>query len=145
MSNAPNDYLKNCLYFTANSLSRAITRMAEEEFGHLGISPSHAFLIMIVIEEKVVTQKALSEHLNLAQSTVSRFVDAMVRKKYLEKELKGKETRVTATDKGKALLDQIHQSWKALYGRYSALLGEDEGKQLTYKTYQAFSKLNAEQ
>ena len=40
-------FLHQCLYFTANALSRIIARMAEEEFKTTGFSPSHAFLMMV--------------------------------------------------------------------------------------------------
>lgn len=40
--------LHNCLYFTANSLTRVITRLAEEQFQRTGLSPSRAFLMMLV-------------------------------------------------------------------------------------------------
>jgi hypothetical protein len=36
-----------CLYFSANALARAITRIAEEKFALIGLSPSHAFLVIL--------------------------------------------------------------------------------------------------
>ncbi|MEE8416834.1 MAG: MarR family transcriptional regulator [Desulfobacterales bacterium] len=67
--------LHNCLYFTSNSLSRVITRMAEEEFRRTGLSPSHAFLMMLVNDNPGIGQKELCEQLHLAPSTVTRFID----------------------------------------------------------------------
>ena len=67
-----NTILHNCLYFTANSLARVITRMAEEEFRATGLSPSHAFLVMLVNDKPGIGQKELCEQLYLAPSTVTR-------------------------------------------------------------------------
>ena len=77
MSKPIEKYLHNCLYFTANSLARRITAMAEEAFGKVGLSPSHAFLVMLVNEQPGISQKELSRALNLAPSTVTRFVDSL--------------------------------------------------------------------
>ena len=59
-----NSLLHHCLYFTANALSRVIARMAEEEFKTTGLSPSHAFLMMVVNDNLGIGQKELGEQLN---------------------------------------------------------------------------------
>ena len=41
MESKTNNPLECCLYFTANSLARNITRMGEEEFAVLGMTPSY--------------------------------------------------------------------------------------------------------
>ena len=81
----------NCLYFTANALARKITRMAEESFRVTGLSPSHALLMMLVHDYPGIGPKKLGDHLNLAPSTVTRFVDALIYKGYLTKQAKGKK------------------------------------------------------
>ncbi len=125
------EYLQNCLYFSANSLSRLIARMAEEEFRVAGLSPSHAFLMMLVNENEGVGPKKLSEYLQLAPSTVTRFVDSLAGKGYLRRETEGKTARIFTTKEGKALQEAIADAWKRLYDRYSDILGEEEGKKLT--------------
>ena len=47
-----NTYIKECLYFTANRLSRVITKMAEDEFAASGLSPTYAYLLMAVYEKE---------------------------------------------------------------------------------------------
>ena len=61
-----NTILHNCLYFTGNSLARVITRMAEEDFRVTGLSPSLAFLVMLVNDSPGIGQKELCEPLHLS-------------------------------------------------------------------------------
>ncbi len=144
MTKESKQLLNCCLYFTANSLARTISRMAEEEFGKLGLSPSHAFLLMVAVDEPGISQKDLAEHLHLAQSTVSRFVDSLVLRGFVEKKATGKVAHIFPTAKGEAQVEEMNAAWHALYQRYSAILGEEEGKHLTRLADEAHRKLEAE-
>ena len=134
--------LHNCLYFTANSLSRAITRMADEEFRKTGLSPSHAFLLMLVTDNPGIGQKALCSQLHLAPSTVTRFVDALVHKGFLTRQSEGKASKVYPTAAGKKLRRPIDQAWKSLHKRYAKVLGLKEGDELTAMIDTASHKLS---
>jgi DNA-binding MarR family transcriptional regulator len=141
MPNTSNELLDCCLYFTANALARTISRMAEEEFGKLGMTPSHAFLLMVAIDEPGISQKDLAGRLHLAQSTVSRFVDALVLRGFVEKKAAGKIARVYPTEKGQSQVVEMRTAWTALYQRYSVILGEEEGNALTSLVGKAHQKL----
>lgn len=134
-------YLSNCLYFTANSLARTVGRMAEDAFKGTGLSPAHAFLMMLVNERPGLTQKELTQALQLAPSTVTRFVDSLQRQGFVKREMEGKLSRVSPTDEGLLLKEPIAKAWKSLYYRYSEILGEEEGKKLTAIVGQANCKL----
>lgn len=134
--------LHNCLYFTANTLARRVSAMAEEEFKPTGLSPSHAFMLMLVIGRPGITQKELAEALHLAPSTVTRFVDALQFKLGLvERKSQGKLARIYPTEKGQDMGEQIASCWKELYHRYSEVLGEAQGKELTQAIDLASKKL----
>ena len=133
--------LHHCLYFTANSLARVITRMAEEAFRKTGLSPSHAFLMMLATDHPGIGQKELSEQLHLAPSTVTRFVDALVYKGYLTRQSEGKATHVFPTEAGRALQDPIADAWKGLHQRYAKVLGLKEGDELTAMIDRAAGRL----
>lgn len=133
--------LHNCLYFTATSLARVITRMAEEEFRSTGLSPSHAFLMMLVNDHPGIGQKALCEQLHLAPSTVTRFIDTLVYKGFLTREADGKTSRVYPTIEGKTLQKPIEDAWKKLHHRYAEVLGLKAGDDLTAMIDQAGAKL----
>lgn len=134
--------LNDCLYFTANALARVITRMAEEEFRTTGLSPSHAFLMMLAIDNPGIGQKELCEHLQLAPSTVTRFVDAMVNRGFLSRQSEGKMSKIFPTAKGEDLHQPITDAWKSLHERYSRVLGRKEGDGLTVMIDAAYDKLN---
>jgi DNA-binding MarR family transcriptional regulator len=134
--------LHNCLYFTANSLSRIITRMAEEEFRKTGLSPSHAFLMMLVTDSPGIGQKELCEQLHLAPSTVTRFIDALVYKVFLKRQSEGKASNVYPTKAGETLRKPIDEAWKRLHQRYAKVLGLKEGDELTAMIDAASEKLS---
>ena len=137
MSKEPPILLHHCLYFTANSLARAITRITEEEFRITGLSPSHAFLLMLVNATPGISQKELARQLYLTPSTVTRFIDHLAHRGYLERRAEGKISEIYPTEKGSQLQETIGLAWGRVYRRYSDLLGEAYGQQLTQMTDQA--------
>jgi DNA-binding MarR family transcriptional regulator len=136
--------LYNCLYFSANALARAITRMAEDAFAPIGLSPTHAFVLKLSIENPGVSPSTLANNLRLAPSTITRLVDALVRKRYLTKEVQGKTTRIHPTETGKALAEPIAAAWGVLHQRYVELLGRQEGDALAKAVGQASQILDQE-
>ena len=134
--------LDGCLYFTTNSLSRAITRMAEEEFRLTGLSPSHAFLLMTVSKNNGINPNELAKKLQIAPSTVTRFVDSLENRGYLTREVDGKISKIYSTEKGQDLQKSIHKAWKSLYHRYSEILGERFGDVLNDLIVEASKKLH---
>ena len=136
-----NTILHNCLFFTANSLARVITKMADEEFRITGLSPSHAFLLMTVKDHPGIGSKALSDHLQLAPSTVTRFVDSLVHKGLVIRRTEGRETSLTLTPDGENLHDLIMTAWKNLHDRYAAILGRKAGDEFTHLVHETSQKL----
>ena len=135
-------FLHNCLYFTANSLARRITRLADEEFRRTGLSPSHAFLMMLVTDNPGIGQKELSTQLHLAPSTVTRFIDTLVFKGYLTRRSEGKASSVFPTEAGEQLRGAIDDAWKSLHQRYAGVLGLKAGDELTAMIDRAAAKLS---
>lgn len=123
MSDSPK-ILNNCLYFSVNTLSRIMTKLADEAFATTSLSPSHAFLLMIVNESPGITPNELAKKLQIAPSTVTRFVDVLEKKGMIFRESDGKSSKIINTEKGKNLQPLIKSSWNKLYDLYSEKLGE---------------------
>ena len=131
----------NCLYYSANALGRVMTRIAEEEFAITGLSPSYAFLLISVNEKPGIQPKELSEQMQLAPSTVTRLLEKMEFRGFVERKSAGRITEVYPTIKSKELDPKIKEAWLNLYKRYSDILG-DEVNDLTGAVYNAVKKLS---
>lgn len=131
----------DCLYFTSNALARLLRRMADEEFGKLGLAPSHAFLLMSVNDKPGIQPGELSEELQLSPSTVTRLVEKMEYRGYLERHPEGRATHVHPTRKCLDLNEELRNVWQSLTGRYTDVLGDRYSKVLTEMTFTATEKL----
>lgn len=130
-----------CLYYSANAFARNMTKMAEEEFAITGLAPSYAFLLMTVNEVPGIQPKDISVQMQLTPSTVTRLIEKMEAKGYLERNSIGRATEVYPTKKSLALQITLKKAWNNLYRRYTNLLGEQEARELTTSLHEATIKL----
>ncbi len=131
----------SCLYYTANAFSRAMTRMADEEFAVTGLAPSYAFLLMTIGHQPGIQPTGISQTMLLKPSTITRLIEKMEGRGYLYRKSIGRSTEVYLTESGERLVPNIQQAWQNLYRRYSDLLGEETSKQLTELTFEAVKKM----
>lgn len=126
-----------CLFYSANALARNLTRLAEEEFSSSGVAPSYAFLMMTVNAEPGSKPSLISQKMQLSPSTVTRLIEKLEIKGYLERKVNGKYTLVYPTPLGTSLGIKLQKSWNNLQRRYFNLLGEETAKTLTSAAYKA--------
>jgi len=138
------DLFDKCLYFTVSKLSRAITKMAEEEFTKTGLSPTYGFLLMTVNEKPGISQNEICEVLHIAPSTLTRFIDKLEGKGLVQRKSEGKNSFIYSTEKGIEHQKEIEKAWLNLYNRYSEILGYEEGEKITEIVNDAFNKLEKE-
>jgi DNA-binding MarR family transcriptional regulator len=130
-----------CLYFATNTLSRAITRMADEAFAVTGLSSSYAFLLMIVNEKPGISISGISEKMHLAPSTITRFVEKMEMKNLLERKTNGRISHVYPTQTCIDIDEMIKDAWSTLFNRYTSILGTVESEQLIEQIYRSAVRL----
>ena len=131
----------NCLYHSANALSRVMTKISDEEFASLGLSSSYAFLLMTVNEKQGIQPKEISEQMQLTASTVTRLIEKMEYRGHLERQSTGRSTEVYSTKAGLELQPKLKVIWRRLYKRYSDILGKETADQLTADIYASTQKL----
>lgn len=141
---ADESFLRNCLFFNANRLGRAVTKMAEEEFARTGLTPMYGYLIRIVNGTPGITQKLLAEKLYITPSTLTRFIDKLETKKLVERKVQGKTVLVYSTEKGQALEPQIREASRTFKAKYERILGEAVAKLLSADIEQSSALLESE-
>jgi MarR family transcriptional regulator, organic hydroperoxide resistance regulator len=141
MKKTDSHYCK-CLYYSSGALARIMTRIADEEFASLGMTPSYAFLMMSVNGKPGIQPGEISAEMQLTPSTVTRLIEKMEHRRLLERRSHGKFTEVYMTPEGEEAIPRIKNCWMNLYKRYSGVLGEENATQLTSMIYDAVRKLD---
>ena len=125
MSKNIQESLDSCLFFTVKKLDRALNKLAEESFQKVGMTPTYAFILLILAEEDGRLQKDIAQILYIAPSTLTRLVEKLVYKGYVTTLTEGRTRKVYLTVNGRELLPDILESWDNLHARYKAILGDD--------------------
>lgn len=119
-----------CLYFTSNALARKVEKLAIESWKPVGLSPSHAYLLMLAIEEPGLPAGTIANHLQLTPSTVTRLVEKLEEKKLLVRVAEGKQSNVYPTTKAKDMLPLLKNCVQDFYKRYSEAIGKTESSNI---------------
>jgi MarR family transcriptional regulator, organic hydroperoxide resistance regulator len=123
-------YYNKCIYFVSNALARKIEKMAQESWDKVNLSPSHGYLLMLVLENPGIQPMVLSEELHLSPSTITRLIEKLEQKKLAARIYEGKITNVYPTPKAKELLPKLKECVNDFYASYSSVLGKDESTKL---------------
>ncbi len=97
-----------CLYFTTSALARKVEKLAVESWKPVNLSPSHAYLLMAVLEEPGMQPGSLGRHLQLQPSTITRLIQKLEEKKLVVRTTEGRITNVYPTPKAKELHSFYH-------------------------------------
>ncbi len=131
----------NCLYFSSGVLARKVERLAVESWKKIKLSPSHAYLLLIVLEEPGTQPGAIATEMQLSPSTITRFIEKLEEKKLLIRVVEGKLTNVYATPKAKELWPKMKTCMADFYKKYSEILGADESSKMVQNINKLTDKL----
>ena len=131
------NFLDTCLFFNTNAFSRHLLKLAEAEFKPLKISPAHASLLLLVFETPGISPKDLSRLLQLNPSTITRFIDALAKKKLVRRKNKGKVAFIYPTPKGESIQAMVACAYKSLYMKYAEILGPETAIMLSHQISRA--------
>ncbi len=119
-----------CLYFASNALARKMEKLAIESWKPVGLSPSHAYLLKMVLEEPGIQPGTIAGHLQLTPSTVTRLIEKLEEKKLLIRTAEGKQTNVYPTPKAKAMQTEMQKCLDDFYQKGNAIFGNEEYSQV---------------
>lgn len=135
------NYYSDNLYYTTTAFSREISSIAENAFMDLGLTPSDAYLIMVVNEKPNVQPTEISERILLAPSTITRMIEKLEKRSIVTRTQEGKYTYVAVTTKGKDLYANILATWDQIHEKFTTKLDGETVKLLVQNTSEAAKKL----
>ena len=118
--------LDGCLFFSTLKLARELNKLADDTFSKTGLSPSHAVLLYLINFKGKIQQKEVGELLHLTPSTITRLIDKLEHKGYVEKQSEGKNICLLATSEGQAQQNEIIDAWNLLHNGYDDILTKEE-------------------
>ena len=131
-----------CLYFASNALARKVEKMAQECWKEVDLSPSHAYLLLIVLDEPGSQPGLLADHLQLQPSTVTRLIEKLEQKKLVVRTVEGKITNVYPTPKAKELYPKMRQITEEFGRKCDEVFGKEQCTSITNKIALVADKLS---
>ncbi len=131
MMKASKSRYSKCVYFSSNALARKIEKLATNSWKSVGLSPSHAYLLMMVLDEPGIQPGTLVKELLLTPSTITRLLDKLETKKLVKRIAEGKTINVFPTSKGRSLQPQLKKCSDHFSENYCSTLGKDNSEKLT--------------
>ncbi len=119
-----------CMYFASGALARKVEKLAIQSWKPVDLSPSHAYLLILVNGDPGISPTALSEQLLLTPSTITRLLEKLEDKKLIVRTTTGKSTAVYGTPKAKNLQPELQACLKHFYETYAQILGVEQSAML---------------
>lgn len=130
-----------CMYFASSALARRVEKLASHAWQPVGLSPSHAYLLMLAIDEPGIQPSDLAAELLLTPSTVTRLIEKLEEKKWVSRSHDGKITRVYPSARAKTMRAKLQECLKDFYEHYSNILGKEESARLVQSMNKVTDKL----
>jgi DNA-binding MarR family transcriptional regulator len=118
-----------CLYFNTSALARRLEREWSNAFEAFGLTPPQAFMLRAILSRPGMLQSELSEELSIARPTATRALDALERKRYVERrhtEGDGREVSVWPTPDAVAIKTALNDASGAVTARLKKTRGTGE-------------------
>lgn len=106
-----------------NTFSREVSSFYDEKFKVTGLATSYAELLILVKESENISQKQIAISMNLAPSTITRFIAKLGKKGLIRKERRGKEIFIELPEKGKKLTGELEQIYNQAEEELQEILG----------------------
>jgi DNA-binding MarR family transcriptional regulator len=116
----------HCIYFSSNAFARKIEKLATECWKKIGLPPSHAYVLMTVLEEPGIQPGLVAEELQLSPSTVTRLIEKLEEKGLVTRNFGVKATNIYPTPRAQELQPQMKTCSEEFRMQYTSLLGVDE-------------------
>jgi MarR family transcriptional regulator, organic hydroperoxide resistance regulator len=130
-----------CLYFSTGALARKVEKIAIDTWKKVDLSPSHAYLLFMVLEMPGAQPGTIADEMRLTPSTITRLIEKLEEKKLVIRTTEGKITNVYPTPKGKELLPKMKNCMADFTKKCTEALGADESVRMVQNINKLTDKL----
>lgn len=124
MTDQDNTDLSQNLFFLSSAFARKLSAQADDAFATLGLSSSHALILLLVYHEPEIQPSSLSKKLYLKPSTITRLVQKLENRGLVDRRSEGRSTLIVCTNEGAQSAEKINSIWSELLDQKKEELGE---------------------
>lgn len=120
---------EHCLYFNTTALARLVEREWTKAFKPLGLTPSQAFMLRVVLEKPSLLQNELAKELTISRPTATRTLDGLQKLGLVERhttQSDGREYAIYPTQTALSMKDDLNAVSAAVTKRLKSDLGHDQ-------------------
>lgn len=135
---------EKCIYFNTNALARQINKIWDDAFKPFGLSPSHAYVLRVVLDQPGISMKQIAEELELAPSTVTRFVDSLINKGFLIRtsdDADKRGTHISPSPQARSIHKKLEKTGQALYNNLNQIIGKKTFSELVTNIRETRNKI----
>lgn len=111
-------------HHSINTLSRSITAFFDKHFEESGLATSYVELLVLIRENDSLSQKDIALAMDLAPSTITRFISKLEEMNLVEKHRDAREVVVKLTEKGDNLAKNLQKKYKQAEKELRQILGD---------------------
>lgn len=112
------------MHFTVNSFNRELSRLFDSYFEEEGLATSYVELMLVLYVESSLSQNQIAERMNLAPSTITRFIRKLEKLGLVEKKKDGRSVAINLTEKGTKKCPVLQNKYNKAVEELEDLLGE---------------------
>ena len=120
------EVVRDCIATRLRMANRVITKVYDDALRPLGLKVTQMSMLVVAEDRGLIRQSEVGAELQLDDSTLSRNLELMRAKGWLE-EVSSDDARVHSyrlTEEGRILLDQAIPAWRRAQGEARRLLGD---------------------
>lgn len=111
-------------HHSVSTLSRSISSFFDGYFEDSGLATSYVELLLLIRENDSLSQKEISTAMDLAPSTITRFLAKLKGKGLVTKHRETREIVVSLTEEGLHLAMNLQEKYKKAENELNQILGE---------------------
>lgn len=126
----------HCLYFNTTALARLVEREWTKALKPLGLTPSQAFMLRVVLEKPSLLQNELAKELTISRPTATRTLDGLQKLGLVERrttEADGREYAIYPTASAREIKERLNAESAAVTRRLKKVLGDTQFKEAVEK------------
>lgn len=112
------------MHFTVNSFAREVGKIFDIHLKPLDIAPSYADLLMLLSDNDGLQQQEIADEMNLAPSTITRFIAKLEKEHLVKKRKKTGRSDVILTETGVKETEKIKKKYRDAVQELEQLLGK---------------------